>query len=465
MSNDTGMPSPSTTFEEIVTSPYKVGIDDEANPPAKSCANHFFRQIWQKQPAIFHTSQRQVHKIGALSRALGMTWNDVADLLCQCRQGESQPLYFQQGKPVTDPHGLYSSNPFAAYLDSCSVIVNHADFYHQFIASLCNDLQTIFPHVYANSYLTPPNGHAVKAHADDRDVLVVQIIGQKTWRVYKKVPVQFPFEKEQVGKNGVEVPPSIQTGGFCFGQEIVLIPGDVLYIPRGFVHEATTETINSGSFMPSFHATVAIATHDWCLSVVLSDTIRQMLNGVTDFRKALPVGPSAEYNSSSDSTFLSKQFDQAKSMIQNNITTELIERGLQAKYDAHNSHAKVYRDKIINAQFKKRKRCEECVGYNAASRLDLDSVVRASTPDERESVVIEEGQLRGLTVRQENCAVLMDILAVLKQDTSLHVKVAELRDLLDTKDSTSKFDMICDFTLLSFARCCVELGALATVKS
>jgi ribosomal protein L16 Arg81 hydroxylase len=465
MSNDTDVPSSSCTFEEILSSPYKVGLEDEVNPSAKCSADHFFRQIWQKQPAIFHTSQRQDPKSGALSNALSMAWNDVADLLSQCRQGESQPLYFQQGKPVTDPHCLYSSNPFAAYLDSCSVIVNHADFHHHLIASLCNDLQKTFPHVYANTYLTPPNGHAVEAHADDRDVLVIQIIGQKTWKVYKHVPVQFPFEKEQVGKNGLEVPPSIKTAGLCFEQEMVLQPGDVLYMPRGFVHEATTETINSGPFMPSFHATIAIATHDWCLSVVLSDTIRHMLNGVADFRKALPIGLSPEYKSSSGSICPNKQLDQAMSMIQNNVTTEVLERNLKAKYDMHNSHAKECRDKIINAQSKKRKRCEEYVGYNAASQLDLDSVVRASIPDERESVVIEEGQLRGLTVRQENCTALMGILAVLKQDPSLHVKVRELRDIYDEKDSISKLDMICDFTLLSFARCCVELGALALVES
>ena len=68
-------------------------------------------------------------------------------------------------------------------------------------------------------------------------------------------------------------------------------------------------------------------------------------------------------------------------------------------------------------------------------------------------------------MRQENCTALMGILAVLKQDPSLHVKVRELRDIHDEKDSISKLDMICDFTLLSFARCCVELGALALVES
>ena len=76
--------------------------------------------------------------------------------------------------------------------------------------------------------------------------------------------------------------------------------------------------------------------------------------------------------------------------------------------------------------------------------------------------MIEDGQLRGLTVRQETCPVLMGILAALKQDASLQIKVKDLRNLDSEKDGGS-FDMICDFTLLSFVRCCVELGALAVV--
>ena len=336
-----------STFDEIVSSACEVGIDD-VNPKVACSSEYFFQKIWQQQPAIFHTQKHQVNDTSILSQTISMNWNDVADLVHHSRQEtDSQPLFFQQGKPVTDPHGLYSSSPFAAYLDSCSIIVNHADFHHPCIANLCNGLQKSFPHVYANTYLTPPNGHAVEAHADDRDVLVIQILGQKTWKVYKKVPVEFPFENEQVGKNGLDVPSSTLEGDLCFGRELVLNPGDVLYMPRGFVHEATTETQQSGPYRPSFHATIAIATHDWCLSVVLSDTIRQMLNGVTDFRKALHVGPSIEYNMPLGLEDMQHQLENAMSMIQRNVTTDVLEDNLQAKYDRHNSHAKVHRDRII----------------------------------------------------------------------------------------------------------------------
>jgi hypothetical protein len=481
MGDESRAPSSKCLFDEILSSPCELALDYDDDAPVDNSASFFFERIWQKQPAIYHTTGQRDQSERARLQKLNIDWGDVADLLDRCRQSSSPltdsdvtppPLFFQQGRPITDPQSLYSSNPNAAYLDACSIIVNHADFHSSHVAKLCNSLQKTFPHVYANAYLTPPNGQAVRAHADDRDVLVVQILGQKTWRVYKNVPVQFPFEKEQVGKNGREVPSSVLTGDLCFGREVELYPGDVLYMPRGFVHEATTETHRNPS-SPSFHLTFAIATHDWCLSVVLSDTIRQTLNNVTKFRKALPIGPSVEYCTSSDDslmpspTFLKQQLDEAMTAIQNQVTSELLEKNLRTKYDMHNFHADVHRSKIIStSKTNKRKRCDEIVGFDASLQLSLESMVRVSTPDERNSVVLEEGQLRGLTVRQETCSILMTILSVFKKDPSIRKKVKDLRGVIEgdsTLDRTN-FDMICDFTLLCFARCCVELGAMAVVN-
>lgn len=85
---------------------------------------------------------------------------------------------------------------------------------------------------------------------------------------------------------------------------------------------------------------------------------------------------------------------------------------------------------------------------------------------------MEEGRLRGLTVREETMSVLMKILGRLKSDTALSVRVVDLRGLIENnadhneRDQSERegFMMVCDFTLLSFARCCVELGALAVVQ-
>jgi hypothetical protein len=64
--------------------------------------------------------------------------------------------------------------------------------------------------------------------------------------------------------------------------------------------------------------------------------------------------------------------------------------------------------------------------------------------------------------------ILMKILSKLKSDTELRVKVMDLRDIIESEDGEqerAQLSMLCEFTLLSFARCCVELGALAIVNA
>ena len=98
-------------------------------------------------------------------------------------------------------------------------------------------------------------------------------------------------------------------------------------------------------------------------------------------------------------TFLKQQLDEAMTAIQNQVTSELLEKNLRTKYDMHNFHADVHRSKIISiSKTNKQKRCDEIVGFDASLQLSLDSMVWVSTPDERNSVVLEEGQLCELTV-------------------------------------------------------------------
>ena len=278
-----------------------------------------------------------------------------------------------------------------------------------------------------------------------------------------KVPIEYPFDKEQVGKNGNKVASAVLEGGLCFNnKEVILCPGDVLYLPRGYVHEARCDS------SPSFHITVALATHDWCLSTILSETVRQTLNEVPKFRRALPIGPCQEYESTSSADVsLEQHLDNAMAIIQTKINALVLEQNMRAKYQMHNSQVNVHRQKLLEQSKKRKNYSAECVGYDVASQLTLDTSIRASTPEERSSVSIEEGCLRGLTVREETMQTLMSILGKIKANQDLTIKVHELRDLVENRDNETKKTgllMVCDFTLLSFAKCCVELGALAVVE-
>ena len=118
--------------------------------------------------------------------------------------------------------------------------------------------------------MTPPKSQTAPPHADDRDVLVFQLVGHKHWKIYGEVPIPYPYTNEQVGKDSMEVPSAVLNGPLVFDD--CLHPGDVMYLPRGFVHQA-----QSTDDSLSFHITVAIATHDWTLGGNLSRLIQQQL--------------------------------------------------------------------------------------------------------------------------------------------------------------------------------------------
>ncbi len=206
------------------------------------------RDFWEKGPKIF----RQVVPAGELL--------DPFDLFSIFASAEER-IHF---KDRDFSHEF--ENPFTAYLNGCSVVINHVDNSSLKVYETCKSLRSHFPHIFANMYLTPTNSQAVKAHSDDRDVLVLQMIGSKRWHVYSD-PIRFPYSDEQLGKGSATLSAE-ERGPLTLCD--TLHTGDVLYIPRGFVHEADTGA------EPSLHVTFAIPTHDFTWLSVIAETLRDV---------------------------------------------------------------------------------------------------------------------------------------------------------------------------------------------
>lgn len=151
----------SSAFHAIASSECELGLghasckNDGTSP---SPVRYFFDAIWQKQPAIYRckhgaSPDDDGKTADPLRQAFAMNWDDVASMLHHCRQrhpstSTSPPLFFQNGNPITDPDTMYASNPHAAYLDGCSIIINHADLHHAAIAGICDDLSKTFREIY-----------------------------------------------------------------------------------------------------------------------------------------------------------------------------------------------------------------------------------------------------------------------------------------------------------------------------
>ena len=100
----------------------------------------------------------------------------------------------------------------------------------------------------ANSYSTPSGSQGFGVHHDTHDVLVLQVAGEKRWRLYDPL-LELPLKHQRYSSSlGGHGPPT---------DDFVLRAGDTLYLPRGWLHEAETSQTDS------LHLTIGIAAHTW----------------------------------------------------------------------------------------------------------------------------------------------------------------------------------------------------------
>jgi len=144
---------------------------------------------------------------------------------------------------------------FARFYDGYSIIINSYERHRAAVLHLRHDLERAF-HATAVSYvfLTPRNAQGFRAHRDTVDTFVLQFAGTKEWIVR--------------GRSGK---PLIAA---------TLEPGDFLYMPSGFVHEARSTDAVSG------HITFTLD------KLTYADLLRQIADNAEAsawLRRSLPV--------------------------------------------------------------------------------------------------------------------------------------------------------------------------------
>jgi ribosomal protein L16 Arg81 hydroxylase len=114
---------------------------------------------------------------------------------------------------------------------------------------LCRVLASELGHRFqTNLYLTPSHGKGFTPHWDNHDVFILQVVGSKDWNIEQQRRT-LPNKGETMGDEGRELRGDLHS--------FVLEQGDVIYIPRGFVHAA-----ECGS-EPSLHVTLGVTGVFW----------------------------------------------------------------------------------------------------------------------------------------------------------------------------------------------------------
>ncbi|WP_295011788.1 cupin domain-containing protein [uncultured Microbacterium sp.] len=128
-----------------------------------------------------------------------------------------------------------------------------------------------------NAYITPASSRGFDPHYDTHDVFVIQIAGEKRWRIHEPVhedPLAdqpWSDHREAVGE---------RAGGEPY-IDAVFRPGDVLYLPRGWIHSAVAQ---GGT---SIHLTIGVR------ATTRDDVLRRLLAlaaGDVELRRSLPLG-------------------------------------------------------------------------------------------------------------------------------------------------------------------------------
>ena len=92
-----------------------------------------------------------------------------------------------------------------------------------------------------NAYLTPAGNKGFATHYDTHDVFVLQVDGTKRWRIHEPV-LPDPLERQTWGGRADEVG---ATADGPAALDVVLEPGDALYLPRGWLHSAAAQGSSS----------------------------------------------------------------------------------------------------------------------------------------------------------------------------------------------------------------------------
>lgn len=157
-----------------------------------------------------------------------------------------------------------------------SVVMNDVDSLTPGLASVSNALEAAgLGKSQANVYISWQSHKAFRTHYDTHDVWAVQVEGEKTWNIWEgraEWPIAHPVFKSQTQEH------HDQARGKLRGT-VLMKPGDLLYLPRGWYHDALAEAPASVHIAYGVHAPLGMDLMNILLERVLYDA---------EFRKPLP---------------------------------------------------------------------------------------------------------------------------------------------------------------------------------
>lgn len=245
----------------------------------RSDSRRFFDEIWAQRPVLVEERDPaafgDLFSLQSVDRILAGTFPRRPAVRLVKDGSEVAPSTYVRTvslgsewlHDVIDPGRVYD-----AFQNGATIVLQGLQRYWEPLVRFARDLELALSHpIQVNAYVSPPGTRGLGVHYDTHDVFVLQIAGSKRWHVHERA-VTHPLAHQHAKSK-----PTAEQSVFL----AELRPGESLYIPRGFLHEAiATAEI-------SVHLTVGILAYTWH---DLFDEVFKGTQDVVDFREALPPG-------------------------------------------------------------------------------------------------------------------------------------------------------------------------------
>lgn len=193
----------------------------------------FFAQIWEKEPCKFSWNGPKKASMDHIMTREGLL-RVVSDNEIVHETNLAAMRYTSEGRlPLHfDSDVITKKDIVKAFKDNYTVQFFQPQRFSDGLHVLCAGFEHVFGTLAgASTYLTPPRAQGLAPHHDDVDVFIFHTEGTKRWRLWSALsPLpetpSSDLSRDQLPGNAVE---------------ITLSPGDVLYLPRGVIHEAIAE--------------------------------------------------------------------------------------------------------------------------------------------------------------------------------------------------------------------------------
>lgn len=237
----------------------------------------FFAEFWERRPLHIRRGEEGYFK------AI-LTRETVERVLKRQPLRASECLLVRDGSDV--PRSRYCEGPaeenslvrkrimLQEFQRGATIVLNGLHRRLKSLSRLCKQLEAdLTQPCQANMYFTPAGSKGFAPHYDTHDVFVLQISGTKRWRVS---PAAIPLPDETMGFDRNRV------GRTRALLDCRLAPGDTLYIPRGFVHQARAARD------ASLHVTLGVLSYTW--ADLLCESVRLASLHNVRYRKGLQPG-------------------------------------------------------------------------------------------------------------------------------------------------------------------------------